>query len=281
MKELATHFEFGRNWSEYSELIDESRVAQAVAGLERLSGPGAIAGKSFLDIGCGSGIHSLAALHLGASRVVAVDLDPQSVATMRQVLSRLAPHPQWEVREQSVFALDPGQMGVFDVVYAWGVLHHTGALHEAWRTAAQLVAPGGIFIVAVYRKTRLCWLWKWEKWLYTHAPAWLQACARALFVGAMRLAFLITARDFRAYRDSYATSYRGMDYYRDVHDWLGGYPYESISPAEAEELCRSLGFVPVRSFVEPRMRMGLFGSGNDEYVWQRPAQAGHSVTGPY
>jgi 2-polyprenyl-6-hydroxyphenyl methylase/3-demethylubiquinone-9 3-methyltransferase len=270
MKELATHFEFGRNWAEFSGLIDEARVAQAVAGLQRLAGERTIAGKTVLDVGCGSGIHSLAALQLGASRVVAVDLDPHSVATTRQVLSRFAPHPQWEVREQSVFDLDPRQTGVFDVVYAWGSLHHTGALHEAWRVAAQLVAPGGILIVAVYRKTRLCRLWKLEKWLYTSSPKWLQACARALFVGAMRLAFLLTGRSFRAYRDNYGKSSRGMDYYRDVHDWLGGYPYESISPAEADEFRRSIGFVPVRSFVEPRMRVGLFGSGNDEYVWQRP-----------
>jgi 2-polyprenyl-6-hydroxyphenyl methylase/3-demethylubiquinone-9 3-methyltransferase len=202
--------------------------------------------------------------------VVAVDLDPQSVATTRQVLSRFAPHTHWEAREQSVFDLDPHQMGTFDVVYAWGSLHHTGALHEAWRLAAQLVAPGGILIVAVYRKTRLCGLWKVEKWLYSRSPSWLQGCARGIFVTTMRLAFLVTGRDFRAYRDNYGKSFRGMDYYRDVHDWMGGYPYESISPAKAEEFCRSIGFVPVRSFVEQRMRVGIFGSGNDEYVWQRP-----------
>jgi 2-polyprenyl-6-hydroxyphenyl methylase/3-demethylubiquinone-9 3-methyltransferase len=269
MKELETHFEFGRNWSEFSGLIDEARVAQAVAGLERLSGPGAIAGKTFLDIGCGSGIHSLAALQLGASRLVAVDLDPQSVATTRDVLTRFAPHTHWEVREQSVFNLDPHQLGTFDIVYAWGSLHHTGALHEAWRLAAQLVAPGGMLIVAIYRKTRLCGLWKVEKWLYSRSPSWLQGCARGVFVTAMRLAFLVTGRDFRAYRDNYGKSFRGMDYYRDVHDWMGGYPYESISPAKAEEFCRSIGFVSVRSFVEQRMRVGVFGSGNDEYVWQR------------
>jgi 2-polyprenyl-6-hydroxyphenyl methylase/3-demethylubiquinone-9 3-methyltransferase len=268
--ELATHFEFGKNWAEFSGLIDEARIAQALEGVERLVGPGTIAGKTFLDIGCGSGIHCLAALQLGASHVVAVDLDPHSVTTTRQVLSRFASDTPCEVREQSVFDLDPGQMGVFDVVYAWGSLHHTGALLSAWRFAAQLVAPGGILIVAVYRKTRLCRLWKMEKWLYSRSPAWLQGFARALYIAAMRLAFLLTGRSFRAYRDNYGKRSRGMDYYRDVHDWLGGYPYESISPAEADEFRRSIGFVPVQTFVEPRMPLGLFGSGNDEYVWQRP-----------
>ncbi|HEY2253129.1 MAG TPA: class I SAM-dependent methyltransferase, partial [Planctomycetaceae bacterium] len=144
MKDLASHFEFGRNWSGYAELIDDDRIEQAVRGLERLAGRDAIAGKTVLDIGCGSGLHSLAALRLGAARVVAVDLDPHSVATAKQVLSQYAPDSLWDVREQSVFDLDPQQLGEFDVVYAWGSLHHTGALHEAWARASKMVAPGGI-----------------------------------------------------------------------------------------------------------------------------------------
>ena len=273
MKELASHFEFGRNWSEYAELIDAQRIDQALHGLERLAGRAALEGKTLLDIGCGSGLHSLAALRLGAARVVAIDLDPHSVATAKQVLSQYAAENgtenKWEVREQSVFDLDPQQLGEFDVVYAWGSLHHTGAMYDAWSRAAQLVAPGGILIVAVYRKTRLCRLWKLEKWLYTKSPAWIQRCLRAAFVGAMRVAFFLSRRDFRKYRETYGQAYRGMNYDHDVHDWLGGYPYESLSPPEADRLRQSLGFVPVRAFVQERMSLGLFGSGNDEYVWQR------------
>jgi 2-polyprenyl-6-hydroxyphenyl methylase/3-demethylubiquinone-9 3-methyltransferase len=115
----------------------------------------------------------------------------------------------------------------------------------------------------------LCRLWKIEKWFYTKSPAWIQRCLRALFVSAMRLAFFLTRRDFRQYRDTYGQSYRGMNYDHDVHDWMGGYPYESISPPEADRFRESLGFAHVRSFVEERTRVGLFGSGNDEYVWQR------------
>lgn len=268
-KDLASHFEFGRNWSEYSELIDAERIDQAVRGLERLAGPAGLEGQSFLDIGCGSGLHSLSALRLGAARVVALDLDPHSVATAKQVLSQYAPQSTWEVREQSVFDLDPQQLGQFDVVYAWGSLHHTGAMYDAWRRAAQLVAPGGILVVALYRKTRLCRLWKIEKWLYTKSPAWMQRCARTIFVATMRLAFFLSRRDFRKYRESYGQAYRGMNYDHDVHDWLGGYPYESVSPSEADRFRQSLGFVPVRQFVQDRISLGLFGSGNDEYVWQR------------
>lgn len=271
MKDLASHFEFGQNWSGYAELIDAARIEQARAGLERLAGPGGLAGKTFLDIGCGSGLHSLAALRLGAARVVAVDLDPKSVATARQVLAHEAAGKQWEVFEKSVFDLDPGELGTFDVVYAWGSLHHTGAMYEACRRAVQLVAPGGIFIVALYRKTRLCGLWKVEKWIYSRAPRFVQRAMRGLFVGAMRTAFFLTGRDFQKYREGYGQSFRGMNYDHDVHDWMGGYPYESISPAEAERFREEIGFLPVRSFVQQKMSVGVFGSGNDEFVWQRPA----------
>ncbi|MBI3860448.1 MAG: methyltransferase domain-containing protein [Planctomycetia bacterium] len=274
MSELSTHFEFGRNWSSYAGLIDEERVAEAVRGLERLAGAGGLSGKTFLDIGCGSGLHSLAALRLGALRVLAVDLDPQSVATTRQVLGAHASENQWEVREKSVFALDANDLGHFDVVYAWGSLHHTGAMYEAWRKAAGMVAPGGMLIVALYRKTWLCPLWKIEKFFYSRAPAWVQRASRACYITTMRLAFLLIGRDFKKYRADYGRSFRGMDYDHDVHDWMGGYPYESVSPRQAEKFRAELGFLPVRSFVLNRTPVGIFGSGNDEYVWKRQNPVG-------
>lgn len=274
--ELSSHFEFGRNWSSYAGLIDEERVVEAVRGLERLAGEGGLAGKTFLDVGCGSGLHSLSALRLGASRVLAVDLDPHSVATTQQVLSRYtsempgAADKHWEAIEKSVFAFDPAELGQFDVVYAWGSLHHTGAMYDAWGRAAGMVAPGGTLIVALYRKTHLCPLWKVEKFIYSRAPKWVQRAMRICYVTAMRLAFLLVGRDFKKYRADYGRSFRGMDYDHDVHDWMGGYPYESVSPRQADAFRTELGFESVRQFVLNRTPVGIFGSGNDEYVWKRP-----------
>jgi 2-polyprenyl-6-hydroxyphenyl methylase/3-demethylubiquinone-9 3-methyltransferase len=85
----------------------------------------------------------------------------------------------------------------------------------------------------------------------------------------IELAFLAVGRDFGGYVANYK-SQRGMNFEHDVHDWLGGYPYESIGAAHVEAFMRTLGFAHVRSFTRP-LSLGLFGSGCDEYVYRRTA----------
>lgn len=262
-----SHFAFGKNWASYSELISESKIAEAEAWLRRLLGD-AIVGKRFLDIGCGSGLHSLAALRLGASEVIGVDLDPHSVATTRKLLARYAPGRPWKAMEVSVFDLEKSDLGKFDVVYSWGVLHHTGDMYRALRCAADAVAPGGTFAFALYRLTRLCGFWKFEKRHYAHASPRTQKWAQAVFIGLFRVACLFTGRSFRKYLEEYPTK-RGMDFHHDVHDWMGGWPYESISPEQTEVFMAGERFQCVRRFVVGRKTFGLFGSGCDEYVYQR------------
>jgi len=260
-------FAFGENWASYATLLDEPRLAEAERGLIRLLGPDGVAGLSFLDIGCGSGLHAAAAGRLGAARILALDLDPQAVETSRAVLARHAPGAEAEVRRQSMLALDPATDGQFDIVYSWGVLHHTGAMHQSIRRAAAMAKPDGLFAFSLYRRTPLCDLWRREKRWYAAASPRAQAAARRIYVTLMRLRFALTGRDFKAYVADYHSA-RGMDFGHDVHDWMGAYPYESISPDEVAALMRELGFAPVRSFTE-RTSIGLFGSGCDEYVYRR------------
>ena len=269
LKDVSAHFAFGENWASYAALIDERRIKEAKDGLVRLLGADTLAGKSFLDLGCGSGLHAVAAAHLGASHIVALDIDPAAVATARAVLHRHAPGASFEVRELSVFDLAPERFRRFAVVYSWGVLHHTGAMREAIEIAARVVEPGGLFAFALYHRTRMCGLWTLEKRWYSGASPRAQALARKTHIALLRLAFRLTVRDFRAYVANYK-SMRGMDFAHDIHDWLGGYPYESIAAPEVEALLRSLGFEHVKSFTSP-ITIGLFGSGCDEYVYRRTA----------
>ncbi len=264
------HFRFGENWSDFSRQIDDARIDQAVADLTRLLPAAELAGRHMLDIGSGSGLSGLAALRAGAAAVTAVDLDPDSVATSQATLQRFAPDAEWTCRQVSVFDLEPGRDGPFDIVHSWGVLHHTGAMWAAIERAAALVAPDGLLVLALYRKTPVCGFWRWEKRLYSQGPAWLQASIRGLFKLLYLAGILATGRNPMAYIRAYGGK-RGMSWSHDIHDWLGGHPYESASPAEVHAFLTSRGFRPVREILRPAPVAGLLGSPCDEYVFQRVA----------
>ena len=187
----------------------------------------------FFDIGCGSGLFSLAALRLGAREVVAVDVDPVSVSTTNKVLQAAGSNGRWTVRECNVFELDESGLGTFDIVYSWGVLHHTGDMWRAIECATQFVRPGGLLFLALYRKTVLCGLWRMEKRWFTHGPEWYRALARRAYRLAFVAGLLATGRRPAAYFADYRHK-RGMDWTHDMEDWLGGYPYESVRPDALE-----------------------------------------------
>ena len=268
LTELNSHFSFGENWASYAGLIDEPAIVEAERGLVRLFGADGIRGRTFLDLGCGSGLHALAALRLGATRVDAVDIDPVSVQTAQTVLTRFAPPQGWTVTCRSILDVAPREIEQHDIVYSWGVLHHTGAMREAIRRAALLTKTNGLFAVALYRRTPFCSAWRAVKRWYSHASPTQQATARKIYSGLFGLALKMRGRRLSDYIASYK-GHRGMDFHHDVHDWLGGYPYESIAPKELEAFLAEMGFDAVRSFTRTAAAFGIFGSHCDEYVFSR------------
>jgi 2-polyprenyl-6-hydroxyphenyl methylase/3-demethylubiquinone-9 3-methyltransferase len=259
-----SHFDFGENWKSFARIVNAGRISQAEVGMRRLFPSGELSGARFLDVGCGSGLSSLVAARLGASRVDAVDIDAASVEAARTLLARFGPPEVWSVRVGSVFDLSPEKDGLFDIVYSWGVLHHTGAMWRAVTTAASLVRPGGLLALALYRKTLLCGFWRREKAFYSRAPSPVQAVVRALYKGYFFALSIAVGRNPLAVVRSYGE--RGMDWSHDIHDWLGGYPYESTSPDEVADRLDQMGFSLVRSFPATPGRTGLLGSACDEYV---------------
>lgn len=273
LKEIDTHFEFGQNWSEYSSLISEERINNAEKSLETLIGSKFIKGNSFLDIGCGSGLFALAALNLGASKVLCTDIDPLSVRTAQNTLERFSKSPSFESKVISVFDLSPDALGLFDVVYSWGVLHHTGSMYEAIESASRMTARDGVFVIALYRKTPFCGMWKVIKRFYTASPKFLQKIVFYFYAILSITSKLLCGINVISYIKDYKKK-RGMSFSHDIHDWLGGYPYESISPEECKGFLEQIGFKLIsQNTYTPktifRTLVQIMGSGCDEYVFRK------------
>lgn len=263
-----THFEFGANWRDYAKTVDKTRIDSAIAAMSKLF-PDGLAGKTFLDIGCGSGLHSLAALMLGAARVTATDIDENSVATTRDVLQKYAPSGNWEAKLVSIFDASPDHLGSFDIVYSWGVLHHTGDMWNAIERVCALVAPGGQFALAIYAKTPFDLPWRIEKRVYSSAPTAVQWMLRQSFTAVLIAAKLARGRNPKQLFDQPLG--RGMNLSHDLHDWLGGYPYETASVDELDSRISALGFERKLVFPMPVAVGGILGSGCHELVFTRRA----------
>jgi SAM-dependent methyltransferase len=145
-------FEFGKNWSDFLAVVDEQRIGEAESSLREMLGVDDLTGRTFLDVGSGSGLFSLAAARLGAARVRSFDYDPSSVACTNELRRRFGPPAaDWSAEHGS--ALDAPylrSLGRFDVVYAWGVLHHTGDMWAAIANVTEAVADGGRLFISIY-----------------------------------------------------------------------------------------------------------------------------------
>lgn len=264
LKKLENHFTFGDNWSDYSQSIDELKLKEAEVSISHYFNKEYIKNKSIIDIGCGSGIFSLAALRLGCKNIVSIDLDPVCVDTTKKNIQKYYDGDNWDCRQISVFDLDPDKIGVFDIVYSWGVLHHTGAMYDAIYKASCLMSEKGQMLIGLYQKTFLCPFWKVEKKIYSKSSIKVQNIIRSGFHHLYLFLFFLKGVPIKRVIDSYYKN-RGMDYHNDLHDWLGGYPYESISPNEFEIYMKSIGYVIIKETLK-KEGIGISGSGVNEYL---------------
>ena len=251
-------FGFGRNWKAFSHHIDAARIDAAIDSLKQLTGLEDFSGLRFLDVGSGSGLFSLAAAHLGAT-VHSFDYDLESVECTR-ALKATFPNPgtMWKVEQGSILDLEyVKRLGTFDLVYAWGVLHHTGHMHQAFLNIAPLVAPGGRLVIAIYNDQG----WISRYWRAVKRGYNAHALLRAVVISA-HLPYLAARWASRTLRNRRPE--RGMRLWTDLLDWLGGYPFEVATPESVVATFTRLGFTPGQARTCGRRH------GCNEFVFARP-----------
>lgn len=263
-----TRFAFGKNWQRFLRLLNEERIAKAEKSLRDMLQVGDLNGRSFLDVGCGSGLFSLAAMRLGAARVHSFDYDPDSVACAHELKQRFFPGAaNWTIERGDVLKpayLSP--LGQFDVLYSWGVLHHTGNMHQAFENVMALVKPEGKLFIAIYNDQGLYSRgWIIVKRNYSRWPVlrpWIVAFFGCYFVvRSFFVDILILGRSpLTRYRNM---DLRGMAFWPDLIDWCGGYPFEVAS---AESVC---DFFSRRGFDLQRLDSVGRNSGNNQFVFKR------------
>ena len=263
----AMRYEFGKNWAEFiARNLDAARVEtskQKLLGVLKLPD---LEGRHFLDIGCGSGLHSLAAFHAGAARITSFDYDPDSVATTRKLHEHAGAPAHWTVQQGSV--LDGAFMSTLepaDVVYSWGVLHHTGSMWEAIRNAAGRMKPDAVFLIALYTTDVYIApspeFWLQTKRRYNLAGPFVRRCMEWAY--ACLVCFipeLMAGRNPAKFMRDYQAS-RGMSLWTDIKDWLGGWPMEFAGLAETKKFAAEALGLELLNITA--------GEGNTEYLFRR------------
>lgn len=259
-----TQFDFGQNWKSFSEnALDNEKVLDAKKHFRELFEGVDFANKNFLDIGFGQGLGLLMAQELGAN-CTGNDINPKCKEAL---LASAKKYNNSDIDKISIVIgsiLDKQTISElescrkkYDIVQSWGVLHHTGNMYKAITNAASFVESKGYFTIAIYKKHWTSVPWKLIKWFYCKSPSFVKFLLVWSILPLKWLGAFITTGKNPAVKD------RGMNYYHDIVDWVGGYPYEYATKEEINDYVAKLGFTLVKFIEVPGF------TGCNQFVFQK------------
>ena len=236
MNNSVKRFSFGKNWLGFLKHVNEERIKEAEISLKKMLNVTNLKGKSFLDVGCGSGLFSLAAFRLGA-KVVSFDYDKQSVEATKSLKDKYCDDmKKWQVFEGSVLSTDfLKRLDKFDYVYSWGVLHHTGNMYSAMENILITLKHNGVLFIAIYNKQQFFTkFWHLIKRIYNQSPLIIQRIIGYIFFVYFLVGLFVfdTIRFKNPILRHSGKGRRGMSFYTDIIDWIGGWPFEVATPDE-------------------------------------------------
>jgi len=260
--DMAT-FSFGKNWQDFvKRYLTPERIKEAEKSLKDFTGLLTFKDKTFLDIGCGSGLFSYAAWRLGAKKIISFDIDVGSVRCCKLMREKAENPKNWQILRGSILNKKfLKKLEKANIVYAWGVLHHTGKMWQAIENSAKLVKLNGLFYLAIYNKNVNSKYWRKIKKRYHYASRMQQILMETAYISRFFLKEIISLRNPVNYVNSYH-SHRGMNWLTDVRDWLGGYPYEFATPEEIILFCQKLGLTLENIKLNS-------GRGNNEFLFRK------------
>ncbi len=132
--------------------------------------PEEVKGKTVLDAGCGTGVFSIIFARNGAAKVTGIDISPGSLGTARGLKEKFG-LANAEFQQQDMLHLSFRDAS-FDIVWAWGTVHHTtdplGAITELIR----VLKPGGSLFLAIYKQTSVTWIHEIIRKTMIRTPRW-------------------------------------------------------------------------------------------------------------
>jgi len=236
---MKKQFDFGKNWNDFSLQVTPSDYIAAKKSLQKLVPD--LKNKTFLDIGCGSGLFAASASSLGAKKVVAIDVNHKCITVSKLVLSKVSIWDRKINKKTVKFKVESilnrkNTLGKYDIVYSWGVLHHTGKMYASFNNTKKLVKKNGLLVIAIYNKHFTSSIWKQIKYFYMKSPLIIKKALIWVIFIIRLLGNLIINQKNPLKQD------RGMNFYFDIVDWAGGYPYEYASVDEVKRYFEKNGF---------------------------------------